>query len=272
MSQPLHHASTRTDTIRFDILVSDGFVLTEPAGVVDTLRIMNRVTPSDRFAFRYLSRHGGRVPCRAALEVETAPVPDKPEVDYLVVIGNSSPAAPGLSVQDIVRRYTHRGAKVVLLAEAASRHIGETAPDSAHTTHWENSAILGEGRVTIDPKFALAVEDGVILTCAGMGATVGLMLALLNHHVPTSKLMAGAGILLHDRIRDCATPIRSCVAPEQSQHSAFEHLAVDPGNRYRLRFSGRLVWPVQGHVRHHAATNPGSEKPTDLTFSQVEQA
>lgn len=205
MNQPVRHTMTQTDTVRFDILVSDGFVLTELAGVVDPMRIMNRVILSDRFAFRYLSRHGGRVACRAAIDIATVPVPDKPDADFLVVIGNTNPAAPGLSVQDIVRRYTQRGAKVVLLAEAASRHINETAPDSTHTTHWENSTTLIESTVSFDPKFALAVEKGAILTCAGMGATVDLMLALLNRFVPTSKVMAVAGILLHDRIRDFAT-------------------------------------------------------------------
>lgn len=194
-----------TDTIRFDILVSDGFVLMELAGIVEPLRIMNRVTLNDRFTFRYLSRHGGPVACRAGITIDTERVAPKPEADYLVVVGNTDPAAPGLSVQDIIRRYTHRDAKVVLLAEAASRHIAESAGDSPHTTHWENSTVLGEGHAPADPKFALAVEEGAILTCAGMGATVDLTLALLNRHAPAAKVMAVAGILLHDRIRDFAT-------------------------------------------------------------------
>ena len=205
MNQPLRHASAAVETICFDILVSDGFVLTELAGVVEPLRIMNRVTLSDGFAYRYLSRHGGPVACRAGITLDTTPVPDKPDADYLVVIGNTDPAAPGLSVQDILRRYTHRGAKVALLAEAASRHISETRPGSPHTTHWENSTVLGETPVSFDPKFALAVEDGAIVTCAGMGATVDLILSLINRHAPTPKVMAVAGILLHDRIRDFAT-------------------------------------------------------------------
>lgn len=205
MNLPLRHATSAADTIRFDILVSDGFVLTELAGVAEPIRILNRVTLCDAVSFRYLSRHGGRISCRAGLEVDTDPVPAKPDSDYLVIIGNTNPAAPGLSVQDIIRRYTHRGAKVVLLAEAASRHIAETTRDSPHTTHWENSTVLGETPVSFDPKFALAVEDGAILTCAGMGATVDLILSLLTRHVPTAKVMAVAGILLHDRIRDFAT-------------------------------------------------------------------
>ncbi|MCI2400206.1 helix-turn-helix domain-containing protein [Aliiroseovarius subalbicans] len=206
--------------VRFDILVSDGFVLTELAGVVEPLRLMNRVTMSDGFAFRYLSRQGGRVASRALAEVATDPVPEKPLADYLVVVGNTDPAAPELSVQDIVRNYTHRGAKVVLLAEAASRHISETDPDSTHTTHWENSTILTEGNVTFDPKFALAVEDGAILTCAGMGATVDLTLSLLNRYAPTAQVMAVAGILLHDRIRDFDTrqPIGGPAASATGEH------------------------------------------------------
>lgn len=45
--------------LQCDIAVADGFVVTEFAGVVDVLRLANRVSGQDVFAWRYLSHRGG---------------------------------------------------------------------------------------------------------------------------------------------------------------------------------------------------------------------
>ena len=93
-----------------------------------------------------------------------------------------------------------------MLAEAASRYIAEFGDKhAALTTHWENSALQRERHIAFQAGSALAVQDGSIVTCAGMGATVDITLALIGRHVSAAIRNTVADILLHERIRDYST-------------------------------------------------------------------
>ncbi|MEP5007916.1 helix-turn-helix domain-containing protein, partial [Roseobacter sp.] len=110
------------------------------------------------------------------------------------------------SVGKLVLDYTFRGAQVFLLAEAASRYIREHGERHGHlTTHWENSALFRERQGGFEAGSSLAVEDGRVVTCAGMGATIDLALWLIGQHVPAGQQMTTADIMLHERIRDFST-------------------------------------------------------------------
>ncbi|MEQ9693074.1 helix-turn-helix domain-containing protein [Shimia sp. SDUM112013] len=192
--------------VGFDILIADDFVLSELASVVDVLMIANRVTVTPRFQWTFRSLYGGTIRSRTGVKVDTAPVPDRPDVAYLFVIGNSDADNPALSVGGHVARYTFRDAKVFLLAEAASRYIAEHgARHGSLTTHWENSAMLRERQGVFDAQSAFAVEDGQVVTCAGMGATMDIVLSLIGKHVSAAAKMTVADIMLHERIRDFST-------------------------------------------------------------------
>lgn len=191
---------------RFDLLLADDFVLIELAGIAEVLKTANRVSARPVFEWTYRSLHGGTVRSRTGVMVETEKMPDRPDADYLFVVGNSNPDNPALSVGSQVQKYTFRNAQVFLLAEAASRYINEHgARHSSVTTHWENSALLRERHGVFDAGSALAVEDGSIVTCAGMAATLDVMLALIGRHVSSAAKMTVADIMLHERIRDFST-------------------------------------------------------------------
>ncbi|SHI43499.1 transcriptional regulator, AraC family [Shimia gijangensis] len=191
---------------RIDILLADDFVLTELAGIVDVLMIANRVSVSPVFECTYRSLRGGIVRTRTGVLVETECLPEKPTADYLFVVGNSNPDNPALSVGSTVKSYTYRNAQVFLLAEAASRYISEHGDrHQALTTHWENSALLRERIGFFDAGSSLAVEDGRVVTCAGMEATLDVTLNLIGRHVSAATKMTVADIMLHERIRDFST-------------------------------------------------------------------
>lgn len=191
---------------RFDILVADDFVLTELAGVVDVLMIANRVSVRPMFDWTFRSLTGGHVRSRTGVLVETSPLPERPDADYLFVLGNSDPDNAALSVGSKLSRYTHRDAQVFLLAEAASRYIAEFGnKHAALTTHWENNALQRERQIAFSAGSAFAVEDGRIVTCAGMEATVDITLALIGRHVSAAIRNTVADIMLHERIRDFST-------------------------------------------------------------------
>ena len=198
--------TVRGDTRHFDILVAPGFVVNELAAIVDALNVANRVTAQDLFRWHYVSRHGGPVSSRTGVSVETQPVPDRPRADYLFVIGNSDPDTPDLSYGSAIAGYTFRDAQIFLLAEAASRYISETGGDPArHTTHWENTALMRERLGSFDTGAILAVEEGQVVTCAGMSATLDIILAVIGRHISAAATRTVADIFLHERIRDFGT-------------------------------------------------------------------
>ena len=191
-----------TKTASFDIYVADGFVLTELAGVVEVLRLANRIDANPLFAWEFRSVDGGRISASSGVHVDTTPLPARPDADYLFVLGNADPAHPALSLGAALGNYTTRQARVVLLAEAASRYIAEHkgAPES-HTTHWENRTVLMERLGLFDTKATLAVDGGAIITCAGMGSTFDIALSIASQHASASTMTTVADILLHERIR-----------------------------------------------------------------------
>lgn len=187
----------------FDIVLSDGFVLIELAAITELLRIANRTVAQPPFSWTYRSERGGRVTCRAGLSVETEPFVPKPDADFLFVVGNSDQDCPSLSLTPTIESYTFRGAKVYLLAEAASRYIRDHGPAAAGlSTHWENSEVLRERLGLFEAGHALASDTGRVVTCAGMGSTVDVILSLIGHLVSTATQMAVANIMLHENIRD----------------------------------------------------------------------
>lgn len=189
-----------------DILVADGFVLTEVAGIVDAIRIANRVAAFPPFSWTYRSAQGGPVTSSSDACVQTECFSTKPKANYAFVIGNADPQSPALTVGSQIDCYTFRGAQVFLLAEAASRYIKERGREGTRmSTHWENSDILREGSSLFDADNAIATEDGLVVTCAGMGATVDVMLAVIRRHVSSANLMTVANVLLHEKIRDFST-------------------------------------------------------------------
>lgn len=192
--------------IQVDILVADGFVLTEFSAIVEVLRTANRVSAKEVFRWQWYSRRGGPVTCRASITIDTLPITAKPRADYVFVLGNSDPDAADLSLRKEIKAYQWAGARVFLLSEAASRYISETGEQlMSHTTHWENRALLNERGTPGVGSYALAAEDGKITTSAGMGATYDLVLGMLNGHISAASVATVADIFLHETIRTSST-------------------------------------------------------------------
>ncbi|MDX1780828.1 MAG: helix-turn-helix domain-containing protein [Thalassovita sp.] len=191
---------------RFDIVLADGFVLTELSAIVDVLRIANRICGKPPFAWTFRSKNGGKIESSAGASIETEPCTDMPDADYTFFIGNSDPDNPALSAGTCIRAYTYRGAKVFLLAEAASRYISEYKGD-AHpfTTHWENLAFMRERDMEFDASDLIASEKDGIVTCAGMTATTDVVLSIIAQHISPVEKSTIADIMLIDQVRDPAT-------------------------------------------------------------------
>lgn len=201
--QPHGKAGDVASRWHFDIILSDGFVLVELAAIVELLRIANRTLATPPFTWTYRSAEGGYVTSRSGLGTQTEPIEKRPEADFLFVVGNSNQDSPALSLVSVIDAYTYRGAKVYLLAEAASRYIRDRGNKAAGlATHWENSEVLRERLGMFDAGHALASDTGPVVTCAGMGSTVDVILALIGRLTSSATQMAVANIMLHENVRD----------------------------------------------------------------------
>jgi transcriptional regulator GlxA family with amidase domain len=194
------------DLWRVDIAISDGVVLTEMAAIVDVLRIANRLGAAPIFDWTFRSRDDGSVKSAGEAVFHTEPFPDKPDANYLLVPGNANPECDQLSYGSVIATYTHRGARVFLLAEAASRYITEDGSKNREvTTHWENTAILRERDHRFEAQDVIASEDGCVVTCAGMTSTFDVMFTVIGPHLPQVQLDRLADIFLLERVRDFGT-------------------------------------------------------------------
>lgn len=189
----------------FDILLADGFVVSELAAITDALRICNRTVPAVPFSWTFRSLKGGNKSSPAGIFVQTEEVPRYPEADFLFAIGNADTDHPDLSISHIVHHYTHRGAKAYLLAEAAARYISQEGEVTDMATHWENANLLREKQGTFESGTSLAVEHGSVVTCAGMSATADVVLALIGDLMGKAVQVNVANIMLHESVRDFGT-------------------------------------------------------------------
>ncbi|MEL6641785.1 MAG: helix-turn-helix domain-containing protein [Pseudomonadota bacterium] len=194
--------SSRGAPIHCDLVVADGFIMTEVAGVVDVLRLANRITQNQVFSWTYRSHAGGRVRGSGDMILETEPLTQKSMATYAFVLGNADANNPNLAFGTQLANYTTRQARVILMSEAASRYIADRREEGAkHTTHWENRAVLLERLGLFETKSALVVDAGSIVTCAGMGAAYDVTLSIASQHLSAATMMTVADILLHERIR-----------------------------------------------------------------------
>jgi transcriptional regulator GlxA family with amidase domain len=192
----------KIDELTFHIILSDDYVLMELAGVLDVLRITNRVLGYNKFNWQLFSKNGGEVSSSAGAFVNTEIIPKNVRPDYAIFLGNTDMSQNSFDVEKYAAGYRHAKSKVILLSTAASWYITSNQEKAAvHTTHWENRVLLEEKQGLYGVKSSLAVSDGQVVTCAGMGATADVILALVGGEISSAKLTVVSKIILHDRIR-----------------------------------------------------------------------
>ena len=191
-----------SDICAFDIYVAEGFVLTEFAGVVEVLRLANRISTVPVFEWNVISAKGGTINASCGVSVETTAISTRPEAAYLFALGNADPNQEGLLPSAALGHYTTRQARVILLSETAARYITENnGSTTGHTTHWENWTVLTERLGLYDTKATFAVDGGAIITSAGMGSTFDVALSIASQHASAATMTTVADILLHERVR-----------------------------------------------------------------------
>ena len=193
-------------SMKVDIILSDGFVMTELSGVVDVLRLANRVVDKKMFTFRYVSPEAGIVKSSADTWLNASALSNNPDADIAVFLGNSDLNFTSREIEKAVHKYRYTNAKVVLLAEAAAIYISANSDDGfGNTTHWENRLLLEERSGLYDIAPSLAVSTDKIVTCAGLVSTYDIMLQIVAGYLSKAKLLTISSILLLDKVRSFET-------------------------------------------------------------------
>ena len=109
-----------------NIAVADGFVITEMAGVVDVLRLANRLSGQDVFSWRYLSQFGGPISSSSDAVVQTSIFPTQPDKQYLIVLGNADAEHPDLTM-GVVWGGIRRANRVSFCCQRPRRVISQIA-------------------------------------------------------------------------------------------------------------------------------------------------
>ncbi|MDB4596116.1 helix-turn-helix domain-containing protein [Amylibacter sp.] len=196
----------KQNNMKVDIILSDGFVMTELSGVVDVLRLANRVVDKKMFTFRYVSPEAGVVKSSADTWLNASALSNSPDADIAVFLGNSDLNFTSREIEKAVHIYRYTNAKVVLLAEAAAIYISANSDDGfGHTTHWENRLLLEERNGFYDIAPSLAVSTDKIVTCAGLVSTYDIMLQIVAGYLSKAKLLTISSILLLDKVRSFET-------------------------------------------------------------------
>ena len=196
----------KQNNMKVDIILSDGFVMTELSGVVDVLRLANRVVDKKMFTFRYVSPEAGVVKSSADTWLNASALSNSPDADIAVFLGNSDLNFTSREIEKAVHKYRYSNAKVVLLAEAAAIYISANSDDGfGHTTHWENRLLLEERSGLYDIAPSLAVSTDKIVTCAGLVSTYDIMLQIVAGYLSKAKLLTISSILLLDKVRSFET-------------------------------------------------------------------
>ena len=196
----------KQNNMKVDIILSDGFVMTELSGVVDVLRLANRVVDKKMVTFRYVSPEAGVVKSSADTWLNASALSNSPDADIAVFLGNSDLNFTSREIEKAVHKYRYTNAKVVLLAEAAAIYISANSDDGfGHTTHWENRLLLEERSGLYDIAPSLAVSTDKIVTCAGLVSTYDIMLQIVAGYLSKAKLLTISSILLLDKVRSFET-------------------------------------------------------------------
>lgn len=163
------------------VLVTDGLVLMDMAAPV---QMFGHVGPP-RYTLRTCAERPGLVPTCAGVSIHVEHGLDAlDDADTIVIPGYHDAArrTPSAAVTDALTRAHRRGARIMsicvgafTLAEAGLLH-GRRA-----TTHWLDAAALAARypTVEVDPA-VLYVDDGDVLTSAGLAAGIDLCLHLVE--------------------------------------------------------------------------------------------
>lgn len=193
--------SASGDVLTFEIYVSKGYNGLELTSVTHVLATANARLQRGLFTWRFCTDAPGLVASNQGTLVRGEPcVGDHRLADVMIVVGGKS--AGKATWLPRARSMQRKARPVVLLSDAATGFIKATnAPAGCVTTHWSDVTPLVE--TGYHPKLTtrLSENSGGIITAAGGGATMELIIGLISPHLTCPQLAELGNHLLLQTIR-----------------------------------------------------------------------
>lgn len=191
----------RSASFTFEIFVQDGFSEFELASITKTLQTANEIKAEQLFNWRFVSDKPGLVSGSRDVLVRAAPsIPDHAFADWMIVIGSENPDVEIWLKR--ARAMHQQGLTAILLSGAATAYIKAiNATDGAITTHWRDAVILHETGYYPCLTNRFSEKSGNIITSAGSGSTVELVIGLISQHLAPHEIAELGNHLLIPMIR-----------------------------------------------------------------------
>lgn len=194
-------------TIRFGVLIFDGFPMLAFSAVIEPLRVGNILSKQDVFSWFIVS--SGRPSVTAsngvAITVDHA-AESAPDADYIVVCsGGDADRLPDKEPLKWIRRCLRSGAHVGSVADGTFYLARAGLMDGfACTLHWQSQPAFKEKFADITLKHDIYVVDRSRFTSAGGVGTLDMMLEIMAGHCGPGLAAEVAEWFVHSRIRSTA--------------------------------------------------------------------
>ncbi|WP_299969283.1 helix-turn-helix domain-containing protein [uncultured Roseobacter sp.] len=203
-----------------EIHVSKGFSGLELTSITHVLATANTLLGRDQFSWRYTTDAPGIITGDQGALVRAEPaITDHRLADMMVVVGGKG-AIIGAWLPR-ARAMQRKARTVVLLSDAATAYIQATKlPAGRVTTHWRDVTALVE--TGYHPKLTthLSENSDGIITAAGAGATLELMVGLIAPHLTGPQVAELGNHLLLQTIRKSDAEQPKCMADNEGLFDA----------------------------------------------------
>ena len=190
----------------FDLLLLPRFSMAALAGVIEPLRIANRVADRRLYAWRLCAPEGTRASASNGIElacdVAAGGPPPPPPATLLVCAGFDHERWAVRPLLEWLRRLARAGVRLGAVDSGAALLARAGLLDGYRVAvHWEGLAGFRERYPLVDVSDALFESDRDRLTCAGGHACADMMLDLIGRRHGPALAVAVAEQLVHERLR-----------------------------------------------------------------------
>ncbi|MEP1200797.1 GlxA family transcriptional regulator [Tateyamaria sp.] len=210
------HATPQT----IEIHVSKGFNSLELTSVTHVLATANTLLGRDLFSWRFSTDKPGVVSGDHGALVRAEPaIADHRLADMMIVIGGKRTIADTWLPR--LRAMQRKARTVVLLSDAATAYIRATKAPGGHvTTHWRDVTALVE--TGYHPKLTthLSENSDGIITAAGDGATLELIVGLISPHLTRPQVAELGSHLMLQTIRKSDADQPKCLSDNEGLFDA----------------------------------------------------
>lgn len=203
-----------------EIHVAKGYSGLELTSITHVLATANTLLGRDLFSWRFSTEAPGIITSDQGTLVRAEPaIADHRLADMMIVVGGKG-AAKGTWLPR-VRAMQRKARTVVLLSDAATAFITATkAPSGRVTTHWRDITNLVETGYYPKLTTHLSENSDGIITAAGGGATLELMVGLVSPHLTSPQVAELGSHLLLQTIRKSDAEQPKCMADNEGLFDA----------------------------------------------------